>query len=64
MGNIEGFKQKKMGNHWIIYNPSYKNKRAPSASPEKAVFMNFNPDKFNFSKVSNKEVLFFVNLDE
>ncbi len=53
-----------MGSHYIILNPSYKNKRAPSVSPEKKVFMNFDSEKFNFSKVSDKEVLFYVNLDE
>ena len=31
---------------------------------EKTVFIGFDPKSFNFTNVSNKEVLFHINLDE
>jgi hypothetical protein len=31
---------------------------------EKSVFVSFDPKAFNFTNVSNKEMLFHINLDE
>lgn len=55
---------KKVGNIFALYNESLKKKRAPSVDEKKqSVFQQFDPSKFNFNKVTEKEILFYVNID-
>ena len=53
----------------IVYNKTYQNNRKENiltkkAKDNKTVFMAFDSKLPNYSNVSNKEVMFHVNLDE
>ena len=64
VGNIEGYKFRKAGSHYVVLNKTLSGKRESSiAKKEKTVFIPFDSEKFNFCNVSNKEILFHVNLD-
>lgn len=65
VGNVEGYKFRKEGSHYVVLNKTRGQKREGMPGvKEKTVFKPFDSEKFNFCNVSNKEVLFHVNLDE
>lgn len=65
MGNVEGYKFRKEGSHYVILNKTLTGKRESTiTNKEKTVFIPFDSEKFNFCNISNKEVIFHVNLDE
>lgn len=65
VGNVESVKIRKQGSHYIVFNKTLEQKKTTAiGTKERTVFIPFDSDKFNFCNVSNKEVLFHVNLDE
>ncbi len=65
VGNVEGYKIRKEGSHYIVFNKTRAEKRDKTVDKgTKSVFMPFEPLKFNFCNISNKQIIFHVNLDE
>ena len=67
VGNVEGYKTRLEGSHVIALNRTYSRKESilvKKAREGKTVFLGFDSALPNYSNVSNREVLFHVNLDE
>jgi hypothetical protein len=63
-GDTEKVEIKKEGSVYVIYNESLKKKRSTQVdNKNQNVFQQFDTAKFNFNKVTAKEILFYVNLD-
>jgi|694.fasta_scaffold147019_2 hypothetical protein len=64
VGNIDGYKTRKEAAHYIVFNKTRAEKRDKAIDKkDRSVFMPFDPLKFNFCNISNKQVIFHVNLD-
>lgn len=67
VGNVEGYKTRLEGSHVIAFNRTYARKESilvKKAKEGKTVFLGFDSALPNYSNMSNREVLFHVNLDE
>lgn len=68
VGNVEGYKYRVEGKHYIILNRTYQPKKENSlvknAKNNKTVFIAFDTNQFNYSNITNKEIMFHINLDE
>lgn len=63
-GDAEKVEVKKTGSVFVLYNESLKKKRSSQIDDKKQnVFQTFDSSKFNFNKVTAKEILFYVNID-
>ena len=63
-GDTEKVEIKKVGSVYALYNESLKKKRSSQIDDKKQnVFQQFDSSKFNFNKVTAKEILFYINVD-
>jgi hypothetical protein len=68
IGNVEGYKVRREGSHYVVLNRSYPLKKenglVRNARKNKSVFLAFDGNQYNYSNISTKEVMFHINLDE
>lgn len=68
VGNVEGYKHRAEGKHHIILNRTYQQKKENNlvklARKNKTVFAAFDSNQYNYSNITNKEIMFHINLDE
>ena len=67
-GNVEGYKIRPEGRHFIAMNPSYpvkkENSLVKNSLKNKSVFVGFDSSQYNYSNITDKEIMFHINLDE
>lgn len=68
VGNVEGYKYRVEGNHFVILNRTYQQKKDNSlvrnAFKNHSVFVAFDNSQYNYSNITDKEIMFHINLDE
>ena len=64
VGNVEGYKFRQEGRHFVVVNKTQTDKKDPLKGKDKSVFLGFDAKSFNFSNIPNKQILFYLNLDE
>jgi hypothetical protein len=68
VGNVEGYKYRLEGKHYVVLNRTYQHKKENSlvknAKKNHTVFTAFDNSQYNYGNITDKEIMFHINLDE
>jgi hypothetical protein len=67
VGNVEGYKYRLEGKHYVVFNRTYQHKKENSlvknAKKNNSVFAAFDNNQYNYGNITDKEIMFHINLD-